>query len=183
MAILVRIVLLLVIVCMAVSTAIDAQAGILGFSVGHINVYLFDLVLLVAVVLLMREGTLRQGRPIPSANRTVIALVFGYCAYQIAVVLPIAVAFYGLDPIVVARQLETRLALMLIPFVYLAGLKYVSPQRIVSWVNVAAVCLVFFALYEYATVGITGGQDPGGAFRLRELCGGACLLFCFLILT
>src|SRR5665647_2960563 len=130
MAILVRIVLLLVIVCMAVSTAIDAQAGILGFSVGPINVYLFDLVLLVAVVLLMREGTLRQGRPIPSANRTVIALVFGYCAYQIAVVLPIAVAFYGLDPIVVARQLETRLALMLIPFVYLAGLKYVSPQRL-----------------------------------------------------
>jgi len=182
-AILIRIVLLLVIVCMAVSTAIDAQAGILGFSVGPINVYLFDLVLLVAVVLLMREGTLRQGRPIPSANRTVIALVFGYCAYQIAVVLPIAVAFYGLDPIVVARQLETRLALMLIPFVYLAGLKYVSPQRIVSWVNVAAVAVVCFGLYKYATVGLTGYQVSGGAFRLKEIWVGGALLSGFLVIT
>jgi O-antigen ligase len=176
-------VLLVLVVYTAVTTAVNSGGGALGFSIGPVAVSLSDLLLLLAVVLLMREATLRQGQPIPSANRTVIALVLGYCAYQIAVVLPIAVVFHGLDPTAVARQLTNRVALMLIPFVYLVGLKYVSPQRIVSWVNVAAVCLAFFALYKYATAGITGWQDPGAAFRLRELWGGACLLFGFLILT
>ncbi len=179
---LIRIVLLVLVAYTAVSTAVNAEGAIMGFSIGPINVYLSDLLLLVAVVLLLREATLRQGQPIPSANRTVIALVLGYFAYQIAVVLPIAVIFHGLDPIAVARQLSNRVVLVLIPFVYLVGLKYVSPQRIVTWVNVAAVCLALFAFYKYATVGITGWNE-GETFRLRELWGGATLLFGFLILT
>lgn len=182
MAILIRIVLLALVACGAVSTAIDAQAGVLGFGVGPVYLYLFDLLLLVAVVLLVREATLRRGQPIPSANRTVIALVFGYCAYQIAVVLPVAVVFHGLEPITVARQLENRVALILIPFVYLVGLKYVSPQRIVSWVNAGAVGLACFGLYKYATVGITG-YGAGDAFRLKEIWVGGALWSGFLILT
>ena len=174
--------LLLLVTYTAVSTAVNSQGAVLGFSIGPVDIYAFDLLMLAAVVLLLREATLRQGQPIPSANRTVIALVLVYCAYQIAVVLPVSVVFHGLEPIAVTRQLESRFALMLIPFVYLVGLKYMSPQRLVRWVNVAAVCLAFFALYKYATVGITGWQE-GDTFRLRELWGGATLLFGFLILT
>jgi len=181
-AILIRIVLFALVACGAVSTAVDAQAGVLGFGVGPVYLYLFDLLLLVAVVLLVREATLGRGQPIPSANRTVIALVLGYCLYQIAVVLPVAVVFHGLEPITVARQLENRVALILIPFVYLVGLKYVSPQRIVSWVNMAAVGLACFGLYKYATAGITG-YGSGDAFRMKEISGGGALAFGFLILT
>lgn len=182
MAVLIRTVLLLLVVYTAIATAVNSNWGMLGFGIGPVNVYLSDLLLALAVVLLIREATLRPGQAIPPANRRVIALVLAYCAYQVAVVLPVAVLFYGLDPIAVARQLTIRIALVFIPFVYLVGLKYVSPQRVVSWVNVAAVCLAFFALYNYATVGITGEQQAD-AFRLRELWGGACLLFGFLILT
>jgi O-antigen ligase len=182
MATLTRIVLLTLVAYTGYSIAVNAEGAVLPFSVGPLNIYAFDVLLLAAVVLLLREATLRDGQPIPSANRVVIALVLGYCAYQVAVVLPIAVVFHGLDPIAVARQLTQRVALVMIPFVYLAGMKYVSPQRIVSWVNVAAVCVAFYALYTYATVGIVGWQDSG-AFRIRLVWTGATMLFGFLILT
>ena len=183
MTMFIRIVLLLLVVFTGVSTAVNAQGAVLGFSVGPVDIYAFDLLLLAAVVLLLREATLMQGQPIPSANRTVIALVLAYCAYQIAVVLPIAVVFHGLDPIAVARQLSNRIALMMIPFVYLVGPKYVSPQRIVSWVNAAAVCLALYALYKYATVGITGCRIPVRRSACASSGAAPAMLFGFLILT
>ena len=184
MALLVRILLLSLIALTGFSIAVNAEGGVLGLSVGAVHIYAFDLLLLAAVVLLLREATLEHGQPIPSANRTVIALVLGYCAYQIAVVLPIAVVFYGLAPIAGARQVMDRLALIFIPFVYLVGLKYMPPRRIVSWVNVAAVCAAFYGLYKYATLGIISWQEAGGgALRIRELWVGATMLFGFLVLT
>ena len=177
-----RITLVLLIAFTALSTQLDVVV-LLAFSAGPINVNIFDFLLLVAAVLLVREATLEHGQSIPSANRTVVALVLGYCAYQIAVILPVSVVFHDLEPIAVARQLESRCAIMLIPFVYLVGLKYVSPRRLVAWVNVAAMCMAFFALYKYATVGLEGAQGDAGAFRIRELWGGAIPLFGFLILT
>ncbi len=183
MSLIVRITLVLLIACTALSIVFYAADGLLQTSVGPINVNLFDILLLVAVVLLAREATLERGQGIPAANRMVLAIVLAYCAYQIAVILPVAVAFHDLQPIPVARALEDRYALLLVPFIYLVGLKYMSPQRLVTWVNAAALLLVFFALYKYATVGISGESDVGGAFRVRELWGGASLMFGFLILT
>ena len=90
--------------------------------------------------------------------------MLGYCAYQVAVVLPVAVIVYGFEPISVARLLENRVALMLVPFVYLVGLKYMTPQRLIDWVNAAAVCMALFALYNYATGGVGGSaarRPPG----------------------
>ncbi|GEM_PF-1476097 len=184
MPVLTRVTLVLLVMFAVMSMAFEATFGsLLAFSVGPINVHLFDLLLLLAAVLLAHEVTLEHGQRVPAANRTVLAIVLGYCAYQIAVILPVSVAFHDLEPIAVARQLESRFALILIPFVYLVGLKYMSPRRLVAWVNTAAMLLALFALYKYATVGIQGEQVGSGAFRLRELWGGATLLFGFLILT
>ena len=75
MALLVRIVLLSLIALTGYSIAVNAEGGVLGFSAGPVHIYAFDLLLLAAIVLLLREATLKHGQPIPSANRTVIALV------------------------------------------------------------------------------------------------------------
>ena len=183
MTMLVRITLVLFVAFTALSIVFYASDGLLATSVGPINVNLFDVLLFVAVVLLVREATLRHGQGIPPANRTVLAIVLAYCAYQVAVILPVAVAFHDLSPIPVARALEPRLALLLIPFLYLVGLKYMTPRRLVFWINVAALLLVIFAVYKYSTTGVSGESDAGGAFRVRELWGGASLMFGFLILT
>jgi O-antigen ligase len=156
--------------------------GLLQFSAGPINVNLFDLLFLLAMVLLVREMTLEGGQGIPRGNRLSLAFVALYCGYQIAVVLPVAVAFHGLAPISVARSLEDRLALLLVPFVYLVVARYMEVRRIIAWVNLAALLLVGYALYRYATVGIVGETETG-SFRVREVWGGATLLFGFLILT
>ena len=184
MAILIRIVLLVLVVYTGVSTAVNAEGAVLGFSVGPVDIYAFDLLLLAAVVLLMREATLTQGQPIPSANRMVIALVLAYWPTRSPWSCQSPWSSMDWIPSLLRANSTNRVALMLIPFVYLVGLKYVSPQRIVSWVNAAAVCLAFYALYKYAAVGITGmAGSRVGAFRLRELWGGATMLFGFLILT
>lgn len=147
-------------------------------SVGPVSIYVFDLILAAALVLLYRE-LLRDARPIAPSNRTVVFLVLGYCAYQIAVILPVSVIFFDLEPIAVMRQLTVRFGLVLIPFVYLAALRYVSPMRVILLVNAAAMGLALYALYRYATVGPT--FDSGT--RLRELWGGATLLFGFSVLS
>jgi O-antigen ligase len=158
------------------------EGGLPEFSAGPVNVTLFDLLMLAAVILLARELTLEGGLAIPRGNRAVLAFVLLYCGYQLAVVLPVAVVFHGLDPVTVIRSLEDRIALLLVPFVYLVVAKYMPERRIIAWVNAAALFLVAYALYRYATIGIVGETDAG-AFRVRELWGGATLLFGFLILT
>jgi O-antigen ligase len=181
-----RITLVLLLAYTALSivfAAIAARDGLLPFSFGPINVNLFDILLLVAVAQLLQETTLEHGQGIPPANRAVLAFVLGYCVYQIAVILPVSVTLHDLEPIAVARALEDRFALILIPFVYLVVLKYMSPLRLVGWVNAVALLLAFYAVYKYAAEGTPGAGEVVGVYRLRELWGGATLLFGFLILT
>ena len=130
--------------------------------------------MLAALALLLHEFLSKGGPPVPSTNRTVILLVLGYCAYQVAVILPVSVIFlHDLDPVSVVRAIEKRIALMLIPFIYLVALKYLSPRRMILLVNAAAVLLALYAVYRYATVGPI--YDSGT--RLRMLWGGATLPF------
>jgi O-antigen ligase len=152
-------------------------------SVGPASVYLSDLLLLAAIALLIRESLTPTGLRMPARNRTVVFLVLGYCAYQLAVVLPVSVLFYDLEPVGVIRQLGWRLSLILIPFVYLVGLKYVTARRLVLWLNIAAAVLAAYAIYRYATGASTSHANDVGVVRLRTLWGGASLLFGFLILT
>lgn len=160
---------------MALETTLDES---LHAHVGPINVYLFDLLLFAAVILLMHEVFTKQGQGIPASNRVVVFLVLGYCAYQMAIVVPVSVVFHDLATIGVIRELEVRLGLLLIPFMYLVVLKYVSPRRVVLLVNTAAVVLALYIAYRYATI---GPSYDGG--RLRELGGSAIFLFAFLILS
>ena len=152
---------------------------LIQLNAGPVSVTLFDLLLLATFTLLAREFLTDDGTLIPPANRTVVFLVLGYCAYQIAVILPVSVIGHGLDPVSVLRDDENRMALLLIPFVYLVALKYLAPRRLVLLVNITGVLLALYAVYKYATVGPI--YDSG--FRLRELWGGATLLFAFLVLT
>ncbi len=161
---------------MALEYAFDSSVQ---FSAGPVSVYLFDLLLFAVVLLLVREFMTDDTMTIPAENRLVLFLVLGYCAYQIAVVLPVAVMGHNLDPVSVVRDLENRLALLLIPFMYLVALKYLTPRRLVLLVNITAVLLALYAVYKYLTVGPI--YDSG--FRLRELWGGSTLLFAFLVLT
>jgi O-antigen ligase len=175
-----QVTLVALVVFAALSMAMEATFGTLpAFSVGPIQVYLFDLLLLAAVLLLLHEIILGHDERIPTSNRTVVFLVMGYCAYQIAVVFPVSVLFHDLDLIEAFRRFEGRLALILIPFLYLVTLKYTSPRRVVSLVNTAAVILALYVAYRYATV----GPVFAGAVRIRELWGGATLLFGFLVLS
>jgi O-antigen ligase len=161
---------------MALETALDES---FHANVGPINVYLFDMLLFAAVMLLMHEVVARHGQGIPTSNRVVVFLVLGYCAYQLAIVLPVSVVLHDLAPIGVIRELEVRLGLVLLPFMYLVVLRYVSPQRVVLLVNAAAVVLAMYVAYRYATI----GPVYGGGSRLRELGGSAIFLFAFLIIS
>ncbi len=164
------------VLAMAWGTAFEDS---LAFSAGPVNVYAFDLLLMVSVALLLLQFLAADTARVPRSNAAVVALVLGYCAYQLAVILPIAVVLFRLDPVSVARDIENRVALILIPFVYLVVLRHVTPRRLILLVNVAAVVLVLFAVYTY----FTAGPVYQSGFRLRTVWGGAILLFAFLILT
>ena len=150
----------------------------LRMSAGPLTVYSFDVLVLVGASLLLYEAISVQRQAMPGPNRVVVTLVLGYCAYQLAVVFPIAVTFFGLEPIGVLRELEARLGLALVPLVYLVVLKYISIGRVVLLVNLTAVAVALHAVYVYAT---SGANFDVGKFRVAD--GHAAFLFAFLILT
>jgi len=179
-----RVTLVALIAYSAVAMALQLSINLVQLSAGPVNVYLFDLLLMPALLLLLVEALSTHGRCMPAANRTVVFLVVGYCAYQIAVILPVGVIFHDLTPITVVRDVENRVALILIPFVYLVGLKHTSARRVVLLVNISAALLALFVMYRYGTVGPVDVQaGTTGGLRLRALWGGATLLFAFLVLT
>lgn len=163
-------------VAMAVDEALNLTIHI---QVGPISVYLFDILLFASTALLLAEFLSKRGQSFPASNRTVVFLALGYCAYQVAVVLPVAVMFHDLAPVGVIRELMMRLGLALLPFMYLVVLKYVTPQRVVLLVNLMAVALVLYIAHKYATIGPTYNSGT----RLREVGGWAVFAFAFLILT
>ena len=179
-----RVTLVALIAYSALAMALQLSINLVQLSAGPVNVYLFDLLLMPALLLLLVEAVSTHGRHMPAANRTVVFLVVGYCAYQIAVILPVSVIFHDLTLITVMRDVENRVALVLIPFVYLVGLKHTSAQRVVLLVNISAVILALFVMYRYGTVGPVDVQmGTTGGLRLRVLWGGATLLFAFLVVT
>ncbi len=163
-------------VAMAINDVLDLKVHA---QVGPISVYLFDILLFAAVALLLWESVARGAQSMPASNRTVVFLALTYCAYQLAVVLPVAVVFHGLAPVAVFRELEVRLGLVLIPFMYLVVLRYVSTRHVVLMIDAMAVILALWVAYKYATV----GPQFGGTTRLREVGGWAVFAYAFLILT
>lgn len=169
---------------LVIYTAVSMAFGstfddLLHAAVGPINVYPFDLLLLAAFLLLAHEVIAKHGEHLPPVNRTLVFLVLGYCAYQVAVILPVAVIFHDLAVVSVVRDLEWRISLILIPFMYLVVLKHLSPRHAIAAVNAAAIVLALYIVYKYVTM----GPVFDGTTRLRELGGAATLLFGFLILT
>lgn len=161
----------------------DSWDHVAQFSAGPAHIYLFDLLELATLLWVLREAVVRDSVRMPSRNRTVVFLVLGYCAYQMAVVFPVSVIFHDLEPIHVFRSLGWRLALIMIPFVYLVALRHGPFERLMLWLNVAAIALALYALYRYATHAASIHANDVGIDRLRELWGGSSLLFAFLILT
>ena len=161
---------------MAINDSLDLHVYL---QAGPISVYLYDVLLFAAAALLVAELFSRRGERIPRSNRSVVFLALGYCAYQLAVILPIAVMLHDLKPIAVFRELEIRLGIILLPFMYLVVLKYVTPRRVILLVDVMALALVLYVAYKYATV----GPSYEGGTRLREVGGWAVFAFAFLILT
>jgi O-antigen ligase len=150
--------------------------------VGPFPLYIFDALLVGAIAAYFYSESLRpQTDPNPD-NRAVLRLTSVYVLYQIVVVMPIAALVFGVHLGDAYSYLDARFALALIPFVYTVGLRYLSPERIIDLVNIAALALLLYALYRYTFIGPQGEWDEG-EFRLRVLWGGSSLLFGWLVFT
>ncbi|MEZ5125362.1 MAG: O-antigen ligase family protein [Thermoleophilia bacterium] len=150
--------------------------------VGSAPVYIFDVLLAACVGLLLYSIGLKRPVPPPNADRLVLRLNAAYVLYQVLVVVPIAVIIYGISVGDAVTSLEGRIGMVLIPFFVFVGLRYVPPRQLVGFVNAAAVLLLVFALYRYATDGPQGYWE-GTEYRLRILWGGSVLVFGWLALT
>ena len=167
-------------------TAISmAQASWLAdfvIPLGPVAVNVFDILLALSVGAFVYTVSLRTPTDPSPVNRAVLRLIGVYLLYQLVVVIPVAVAWYDVAPAVAYRGVVPRLALMLIPFFYYVGLRYVRPERLVFLVNAAALALLLYALYRYVFIGPQGAWE-NGEFRLRVLWGGSTLLFGWLALA
>ena len=173
--------------CLVVFTAL-AMAVQPGFkqialaSVGPFPIYLFDALLLASTAAFFYAVALHLPTDPCADNRVVLRLTGAYVLYQVLIVVPIAVVFYEVGPGDAYYGVEARLALLLVPFFYYVGLRYIDAERLILLVNVAASALLLYAIYRYVFIGPQGEWD-GGEFRLRVLWGGSTLLFGWLALT
>jgi hypothetical protein len=151
-------------------------------SVGPITVFPFDVALGLAVLALLVAGAFSLPREYVPGNRVVIWLCIAYLSYQIFVVLPAAVLFHDLRPIDVVRQIEPRLALVLVLVVYGVVLRYWRPVLIIVLFDIAAAVLAVVVMYRYAASGGRGITDSG-RFLVREAWVGSLMLFGWLFLT
>lgn len=151
-------------------------------SVGPFPVYIFDALLAASTAVFLFLVSLRTRTNANAANRAVLRITGAYVLYQLVVVMPVAVLFYGVHLGGAYTYLDVRLALVLIPFFYYVGLRYVSPERMVALVNAAAVALLLYAIYRYVSFGPQGAMEEG-VYRLRLLWGGSTLLFGWLTVT
>jgi hypothetical protein len=145
-------------------------------QLGPLAVTVFDVLLALAVAAFFYVVSLGTPTDAAPVNRAVLRLTGAYLLYQLVIVIPVAVAWYGIVPTEAFRSVLPRLALALIPFFYYVGLRYMKPERLVLLVNLAALGLLLYALYRYAFIGPQGSLEAG-EFRLRTLWGGASLLF------
>lgn len=151
-------------------------------SAGFISVYPFDIVLGLALLALLAGNAFTVTTDPVGANRVVVSLCIAYLAYQVFVVLPYAVLLHDLGPIDVIRDLEVRLGLILVLAIYGIVLRYLRPAVLVTLLDLAAVALAIWVIRTYVTTGGRGQEDLG-RFSVREIWGGATLLFGWLFFT
>jgi O-antigen ligase len=150
--------------------------------VGSFPVSLFDLLLAASTGAFLYAVSLHPATDPCAANRVVLRLTGAYLLYQLFVVAPIAVLAHGVSLGEVLSGLDARLALVLIPFFYYVGLRYLTSTRLIALVNAAALLLLLYALYRYVFIGPQGIWDDN-EYRLRVLWGGSTLLFGWLAIT
>jgi hypothetical protein len=167
----------------ALSMAMEPQLETYAlFTIGSHQINSFDVVIGGAIALiLIRNGLHFSPDPIKS-NRYVLWLCAAYFFYQVFIVFPIAVIGHGLRPIDVERQLEVRLAIVLVPLFYSIVLKYLKPSAIIAIFDVAATGLALWVFYRYLATGGAGYWD-GDVYRLRAAWGGTTLVFGWLVFT
>lgn len=151
-------------------------------SLGFVDVNAFDIVIGGAICLILVRNALHFSPDPATSNRYVIWLCAAYFFYQLLIVLPVAVVGHGLRPIDVLRQVEFRLAIVLVPFFYSMVLRYWKPSVIIGMFDAAAAGLALWVFYSYLTTGGAGYWDAG-VYRLRAAWGGTTLLFAWLIFT
>jgi len=149
---------------------------------GPFAVSVFDVLLILSTAAFFYTVSLRTRTDASSVNRAVLRLTGAYLLYQLVVVIPVAMFQYGVGPSEAYKLVTARLALVLIPFFYYVGLRYLTPERLVLLVNAAALALLLYGLYRFVFIGSQGSWE-NGEFRLRVLWGGSTLLFGWLAIT
>jgi hypothetical protein len=149
---------------------------------GPLEINVFDILFALSTAAFFYAISLKTPTDASSLNRVVLRLTGAYLLYQLVVVIPVAMFWHDIGPTEAYRFVTARLALVLIPFFYYVGLRYVRPERLVLLVNVAATALLLYGLYRYVFIGPQGGWE-NGEFRLRVLWGGSALLFGWLVVS
>ena len=171
---------------MALFTALSmAEASWLTnlvIPLGPVAVNAFDILLALSAAAFVYAVALNTPTDASAVNRAVLRLTGVYLLYQLVIVIPVAVIWHGVGPTEAYRLIGARLALVLIPFFYYVGMRYVRPERLIFFVNAAALALLLYALYRFVFIGPQGAWE-NGEFRLRVLWGGSTLLFGWLAIT
>ena len=151
-------------------------------SAGSVSIYPFDIVLGLAVLALLVSTAFSFRPDVVPANQIVVWLCVVYLGYQFFVVLPAAVLLHDLRPIDVLRDQEARLGLIIVLVVYSVVLRYCRPELLMMLLDIAAAALALWVIHLYL---VGGGQGTlvGGRYSVREVWGGATLLFGWLFFT
>ena len=174
-------------VALVVFTGISVVGGVeLGYNwplkIGGTSVYVFDVLLAgaTATALLRRRPGWRSG--LVRSNVWVLHVILTYIAYQVLVILPLAVALTDKGFVGTVNTLEVRFAVILIAFFYPFSLADFSPRRLIRAFDIAALCVVGVAVVRLVANGPTT-YLLGDFVRMRVLWGGSSLLFGWLIMS
>ena len=175
------------VVCLIAFTALSMafQPTLTDYVLVYVSTFplrLFDLLLVASMAAFFFTIGLRPPTDPSSSNRTALRLVGAFLLYQLLIVMPVAAILHDVSPGNAYTVLAVRFALILIPFFYYVALRYVTPRRLITLVNAAAVLLLLYAIYRYVFIGPIGEYDYG-EFRLRILWGGSTLLFGWVVVT
>lgn len=174
-------------VALVVFTGFSVISGVqLGYNwplkFGGVSVYVFDVLLAgaMATALLRRRPGWRRG--LVRSNVWVLQVILTYIAYQVLIILPLAVAFTDNGFVGTVRILDVRFAVILIAFFYPFALADFSPRHLIRAFDIAALCVVAVAVARFVANGPTTFL-LGDVLRMRELWGGSSLLFGWLIIS
>lgn len=142
--------------------------------IGHFNYYE---VLLVGAALL-GSGTLLRvaGQRDRSLSRTICRILIAYMAFELLVVVPVAVWLGTAKLTTILDTMSVRFTWLLFPVMLMLCADDRARRIAGGVVVVAAACLVIWGLYSAATGG-AGYYLEAGDLRYRVLYGGTTLLF------